>query len=50
MQNEQMIATVECYIHHKTDKEVRIAMPRNHDQFFKLVKAYENCKNFFIKQ
>jgi|TARA_R110000772_G_scaffold84281_2_gene178010 hypothetical protein len=49
MRNEEMIATVECYIHHRTDKEIRIARPRNSNQFFLLTKAYENCKGFFIK-
>jgi len=49
MNNETMIAILECFIHHRTGKEVRIAKPKNPHQFFLLTKAYENCKDFFIK-
>jgi hypothetical protein len=49
MNNETMIATVECFIHHKADKEVRIRKPITHNEFFLLTKAYENCKDYFIK-
>lgn len=44
-----MIAIVECYIHHRTNKQVRIAKPRTPQQFLKLTKAYESCYRFFIK-
>jgi len=30
MNNETMIAIVECYIHHRTDKKVRIRKPITH--------------------
>ena len=49
MRNDEMIATVECYIHHLKDEEVRIAKPKNHHQFYLLSLAYEKCKDFFIK-
>ena len=49
MNNETMIAIVECYIHHRTDKKVRVRKPITHNEFFLLTKAYENCKDFFIK-
>ena len=49
MGNLEMIATIECYIHHKTGKEIRISQPKNHNHFFLLTKAYESCKNYFIK-
>lgn len=49
MRNEEMIAIVECYIHHLKGKEVRIAKPKNHHQFYLLSLAYEKCKHFFIK-
>ena len=49
MDNLQMIATIECYIHHKTGKEIRIAKPKTHQDFYLLTKAYENFKAFFIK-
>lgn len=44
-----MIAIVECFIHHKTNKQVRIAKPKTPHQFFLLTKAYEKCIGFFIK-
>jgi hypothetical protein len=49
MDNLQMIAMVECFIHHKTGKEIRIAKPNKPNQYLLLVKAFENCKHFFIK-
>ncbi len=49
MRNEEMIAIVECFIHHKTNKQVRIAKPKTPHQFFLLTKAYEKCIGFFIK-
>jgi hypothetical protein len=49
MRNEDMIAIVECYIHHRTDKNIRITKPRTPKQYLLLSKAYENCKDFFIK-
>jgi uncharacterized Fe-S cluster-containing radical SAM superfamily enzyme len=50
MDNLQMIATIQCYIHHRTGREVNINQPRTHEQFFLLVKAYESCKGFFINK
>jgi len=49
MNNNQMIATVECFIHHRKNKEIRIAQPRTHNDFYLLSLAYEKCKDFFIK-
>jgi hypothetical protein len=49
MSNEQMIAVVECYIHHRVNKEVRIAKPKTPQQYLLLTKAYENCIGFFYK-
>jgi len=49
MSNEQMIAVVECFIHHRTGKEIRIAKPTRPNHFLLLSKAYEICKGFFIK-
>ena len=49
MNNPTMIATVECFIHHKTNKQIRISQPRTPQQFFLLTKAYESCKDYFIK-
>ena len=49
MSNEQMIAVLECFIHHKTDKEVRIAKPRTPQQYLLLSKCYEDCIGFFTK-
>jgi hypothetical protein len=49
MRNEDMIAIIECFIHHKTDKQIRITKPRTPQQYLLLSKAYENCKDYFIK-
>ena len=49
MNVQQMIAMVQCYIHHKTGKEIQISQPKNPSHFFLLSKAYENCKGYFIK-
>ncbi len=49
MSIEQMIATVECYIHHKKNVQVRIRKPQNPHHYFLLSKAYENCIEYFIK-
>ena len=49
MTNNEMIATIECYIHHRTNKQIRIQQPKGGNEFLLLVKAYENCKGFFIK-
>ena len=48
MDVKTMVATVQCFIHHRTGKEVRIA-PVKPQHLFLLTKAYENCKGFFIK-
>ena len=48
MENKEMVATVECFIHHRTGKEIRIAAIKTKDLFL-LTKAYENCKAYFIK-
>ena len=50
MRNEDMIAVLQCYIHHRTDKEITIAKPKTPQQYLLLVKAYENCVSYFIKQ
>ena len=49
MSNEQMISMIECFLHHKVNRNIRIAKPRTPQQYMLLVKAYENCKDFFIK-
>jgi hypothetical protein len=49
MENEEMIAVVECFLHHRTDKEIRISKPTKPSHYLLLTKAYENCKGFFIK-
>ena len=49
MSNEQMIAVLECFIHHKTNQEVRIQKPRTPSQYLLLSKCYENCIGLFIK-
>ena len=47
--NLKMIATVQCFIHHRANKVVSIMQPRTPQQFFLLTKAYESCKDYFIK-
>jgi len=49
MSNEQMISVIECFIHHRTGKEIRIAKPITPQQYLLLSQAYENCIGFFIK-
>lgn len=49
LDNKQMIATLECYIHHRKNKEVRIAQPKTPQQYLLLTKAYEHCIKYFIK-
>jgi len=49
MSNDQMIMILECFIHHRTNKQIRIARPRTPQQYLLLSKAYENCIGFFIK-
>lgn len=40
----EIIATIECYIYLKTDKNVRIAMPRNVGEIKKMQQMYEVAK------
>jgi len=49
MSNIQMIAIVECFIHHRTGKQVRISKPTKPQHFLLLTKAYENSLPYFIK-
>ena len=49
MSNEDMIAVLECFIHHKENKEIRIAKPKTPQQYLLLVSCYEKCIPFFIK-
>jgi len=49
MDNREMIAIVECFIHHRTGKQIRIAKPSKPNHYLLLTKAYENCKAYFIK-
>jgi hypothetical protein len=49
MRNEDMIAVLECFIHHRTNKEIRIAKPRTPQQYLLLTQYYEKCIPFFIK-
>ena len=44
-----MIAIVECFLHHKTGKQIRISKPTTPSHYLLLTKAYENCKAYFIK-
>lgn len=43
-----MIATVECYIHHRTNKEIRIAKPKTANQYYLLSLAFDKCKGYFL--
>lgn len=36
----QIIATIQCYIHHMTDKEVQINLPRNVGEIKKMQQMY----------
>ena len=40
----EIIATIECYIYLKTDKNVLIAMPRNVGEIKKMKAMYEVAK------
>jgi hypothetical protein len=44
----QIIATIQCYIHIATDKNVDIAMPRNVGEIKKMQLMYEVAKNNLI--
>ena len=47
MSNEDMIAVLECFIHHRENKEIRIAKPKTPQQYLLLVSCYEKAiKNF----
>jgi len=37
----QMIATIQCYIHHTTGKEVNINLPRNIGEIKKMRQMYD---------
>ena len=44
----EIIATIECYIYLKTDKNVLIAMPRNVGEIKKMQVMYEIAKQNVI--
>ena len=44
----EIIATIECYIYLKTDKNVLIAMPRNVGEIKKMQVMYEIAKQNII--
>lgn len=46
MNIEEMIAVVQCYIAHRTNREVNISHPTNYETM-KLVDLYETAVNFF---
>ena len=41
-----MIAVVQSYIAHRTEKEVKISITTNND-YFKLIEAYNYAQNWF---
>ena len=43
MQVEQMIATVQIYIHHRKNEEVQISIPRNARQMGLLIDAFNTA-------
>ena len=47
MRTEEMIALVQCYIHHKKGVEVNIVPPRNGRQYLLLRGAYDIAVKFF---
>ena len=49
MSNDQMIMIIECFIHHRAGKQVRISRPRTPQQYLLLAKMYENCIGWFVK-
>jgi hypothetical protein len=44
----QIIATIQCYIHHKTDKEVQINLPRNIGEIKKMQQMYNIASQYLI--
>jgi len=49
MSNEEMISTIQCFIHHKTNRQIRILKPKTPSQFLLLTSLYQKCIGFFIK-
>lgn len=42
----QIIATIQCYIHHVKDKEVVINLPRNIGEIKKMQKMYQIAQEY----
>ena len=42
----QMIAAIQCYIHHTTGKEVNINLPRNIGEIKKMQKMYSVASEY----
>jgi hypothetical protein len=42
----QIIAAIQCYIHHKTDKEVQINLPRNVGEIKKMKQMYSVASDY----
>jgi hypothetical protein len=43
----EMIATIQCYIHHTKDIEIDIALPANIGQIKKMQKMYAIASDYF---
>jgi len=43
----QMIAAIQCYIHHTTGKEVQINLPRNIGEIKKMQHMYSIASEYF---
>jgi hypothetical protein len=44
----QIIAAIQCYIHHKTGEEVQINLPRNVGEIKKMQMMYEIAAQYLI--
>jgi hypothetical protein len=44
----QIIASIQCYIHHKTGKEVQINLPRNVGEIKKMQLMYNIAAEYLI--
>ncbi len=44
----QIIAAIQCYIHHRTGKEVQINLPRNIGEIKKMQQMYNIAAEYLI--
>jgi RNase P/RNase MRP subunit POP5 len=44
----QIIAAIQCYIHHMTDKEVQINLPRNVGEIKKMKQMYSVASDYIF--